>query len=90
MDEYHQSHVDYIVISTAKIGKDGREIQTFETITVAKINCNKSVGMQLCSWKVLPPWVPSVEWTSHARYLPAGDELVRSSGEGFSHGYIFP
>lgn len=34
------------------------------------------------SCKILSTWFD--------KKIPAGDELVRSSGEGFSHGYIFP
>lgn len=54
--------VTSFVKNEAGIDEVGKEISGYETVTGAKINCNKSVGLRLDAWKGFSLSVPFT-WT---------------------------
>lgn len=58
--------ISTLVTSSAEDGEFGREIQTYETVTGAMINRDKSVGWGLVRGKFVLSWTPSVGGTKES------------------------
>ena len=64
--------VTMLVTSSAKVEKVNKEIRRYKVVTGAKINHEKSVGLQLSLWKSCALPGPFIRRVVHARYLASG------------------
>lgn len=83
-NNYADDDITMLVMSNAKIAEVAREIQIYKIVKESKINCDKSVGLQMGSWKGYPHLGPLSRTDRSCRFSPA--ESCRLIGQRYCEG----